>query len=193
MELVGDDNDPCSIPAHRHHTINLKVVKNPMTTKAAFSTDEWNLLRSVPAILAAGVSTADPSGLFGSLKEAAGGMKGMVDGLKEATGVELAQAILEDRSMPGMPDPKSLLGEGNREEQMANLRKATFEQVKKSVDLLGSKATPEETTAYKSMLMKVADAAANASKEGGFLGIGGERVSAAEQNYLDELKGVLIV
>ncbi len=164
-----------------------------MTTKATFSTDEWNLLRSVPAILAAGVSTSDPSGLFGSLKEAAGGMRGMIEALKEATGSELAQEMLADRSMPGMPDPKSLLGEGSREEQMANFRKASFEQVQKAVDLLGAKATPEETSAYKTMLMKVADTAANAAKEGGFLGFGGERVSANEQSYLDELKGVLMV
>jgi len=162
-----------------------------MTTKATFTTDEWNLLRSVPAILAAGVSTADPSGLFGSLKEAAGGMKGMIEFLKGASGVELAQEMLADKSMPGMPDPKTLLGEGDREQQMANLRKSSFDQVQKALDLLAAKATPAEIEAYKGMLANVATAAANAAKEGGFLGFGGERVSAGEQGFLDELKGVL--
>jgi hypothetical protein len=41
------------------------------------------------------------------------------------------------------------------------------------------------------MLSKVADNAANAAKEGGFLGFGGTRVSAPEQAFLDELKAVL--
>jgi len=164
-----------------------------MTTKTAFTTDEWNLLRSVPAILAAGVSTSDPSGLFGTLKEAAGGMKGMVEALKAASGVELAQEMLADQSIPGMPDPKSLLGEGNREQQVQSLRKASFEEVRRAVDLVASKATPAEVEAYKGMLMSVATTAANAAKEGGFLGVGGERVSGAEQGFLDELKDVLKV
>jgi hypothetical protein len=43
------------------------------------------------------------------------------------------------------------------------------------------------------MLMSVATTAANAAKEGGFLGVGGERVSGAEQGFLDELKDVLKV
>jgi hypothetical protein len=37
----------------------------------------------------------------------------------------------------------------------------------------------------------VAESAANAAKEGGFMGFGGERVSAAEQGFLDELKAAL--
>jgi hypothetical protein len=164
-----------------------------MTTKAAFSTDEWNLLRSVPPILAAAVSTSDPSGLFGSLKEAAGGMKGMVGALKESEGIELAAELLADKSFPGLPDPKSMLGEGSREQQVAHLRKTSIDRAREAIDLLGGKATPEEVAAYKNMLVKVATSAANAAKEGGFLGIGGERVSAAEQGYLDELKGTLKV
>lgn len=162
-----------------------------MTTKSAFTTDEWNLLRSVPAILAAGVSTSEPSGLFGTLKEAAGGMKGMIESLKGAGGVELAQEMLADKSIPGMPDPKSLLGEGNREQQVANLRRASFDEVRKAVDLLAAKGTPEEVETYKGMLVSVATTAANAAKEGGVLGFGGERVSGAEQGFLDELKAVL--
>lgn len=92
-----------------------------------------------------------------------------------------------------MPDPKSLLGEGDREQQRANFRKASFDQVQKVLNLVGTKATAEEATAYKAMLMNVATAAANASKEGGFLGFGGERVGPGEKTYLDELKGILNV
>jgi hypothetical protein len=162
-----------------------------MTARTAFTTDEWNLLRSVPALLAAGVAAADPSGLFSSIKEATGGMKGMVEGLQSAKGVELAAELLADRSIPGMPDPKSLMGEGNREQQLAGFRKASLEHVRKALDLVGTKASPDEAAAYRSMLMNVATSAANAAKEGGFLGFGGERVSAGERSYLDELKGIL--
>jgi hypothetical protein len=40
------------------------------------------------------------------------------------------------------------------------------------------------------MIMSVAETTANASKEGGFLGFGGVRVSSAEQSFLNEVKAV---
>ena len=162
-----------------------------MTAKAAFTAEEWTELRAVPAILSAAVRSADPSGLFGALKEAAGGTRGMIESLKAAEGVELASELLADRSFPGMPDPKELVGEGSREEQMANLRRNAIAKAQAALALLGGKAAPEETSAYRAMLVQVAESAANAAKEGGFMGFGGERVSAAEQGFLDELKAAL--
>jgi hypothetical protein len=41
------------------------------------------------------------------------------------------------------------------------------------------------------MIMSVAEKAASASKEGGFLGFGGVRVSNAEQSFLNEVKAAL--
>jgi hypothetical protein len=63
--------------------------------------------------------------------------------------------------------------------------------VQEVLTLLGQKASPEEVAAYKQMVSTVAERTANAAKEGGFLGFGGERVSAAEHAFLDQLKGVL--
>jgi hypothetical protein len=59
------------------------------------------------------------------------------------------------------------------------------------VRILGEKGTPEETDAYKTFVLSVAQAAAEAHKEGGFIGIGGRPVSEAEQAALDEIRGVL--
>jgi hypothetical protein len=41
------------------------------------------------------------------------------------------------------------------------------------------------------MIMNVAKKAANVSREGGFLGFGGVRVSSAEQSFLNEVKVAL--
>jgi len=162
-----------------------------MTKKAAFTAEEWTELRAVPAILTAAVSSADPSGLVGALKEAAGGTRGMIESLKAAQGQELAEELLADRSFPGLPDPKELTGDGSREAQMANLRRNAIAKAQSALALLRRKATPEEASAYRGMLIQVAEAAASAAKEGGFLGLGGERVSAAEQEFLQALKGAL--
>jgi hypothetical protein len=84
-----------------------------------------------------------------------------------------------------------LLGEGSKEQQFENLKTAVLGKVREVLALLGTKASPEEVAAYKQMLATVAEETANASKEGGFLGFGGERVSAGEQAFVDQVKSLL--
>ena len=162
-----------------------------MTTQAGFTTEEWTLLRTVPLFVSVGVSAADPSGIVGSIKEAAAGMTGMIASLQQGTKIELLGAMLADKSMPGMPDMKTLLGEGSREQQMANLKSAVLGRIREAADLVSRKATPEEAMAYKHVIKSVSEKAADASKEGGFLGFGGVRVSNAEQSFLNEVKAAL--
>jgi hypothetical protein len=158
-----------------------------MATKASFTLEEWTLLRLAPSMVASGVAASDPSGLFASIKEAAAGAGGMAEALKSASSLELFSSLAADRSLPGMPDPKELLGEGSREQQMQNFKTAVLERVKAAADLVTRKATPEEATAYRKMLVEIADKAANASSEGGFLGFGGVRVSDKEKAFLAEV------
>ena len=132
-----------------------------MTTQAGFTTEEWTLLRTAPLFVSVGVSAADPSGIFGSIKEAAAGMTGMIASLQQGTKIELLGAMLADRSLPGMPDPKTLVGEGNREQQMANLKSAVPVRIKEAANLVSCKASPEEAKAYKQMIMNVAEKKAN--------------------------------
>ena len=51
--------------------------------------------------------------------------------------------------------------------------------------------SPAEVKAYKDTIRAVAKATAEASKEGGFLGIGGKRVSEDEQTALDRIDTAL--
>ena len=159
-----------------------------MAKQDAFTSEEWTLLRLVPSFVASGVVAADPSGLFSSVKESFAGAKGVAQAIETHGGLELFSALAADRSLPGMPDPKALLGEGSREQQMQNLKNAVLERVKSAVALLGAKASPDEATAYKQMLVDVAQQAADASKEGGFLGFGGVRVSDKEKAFIAEVK-----
>jgi hypothetical protein len=57
--------------------------------------------------------------------------------------------------------------------------------------IVAAKATPEETEAFRNWLVVTAQAAADAAKEGGFMGFGAERVSAGEQAMLDQIRGAL--
>ena len=58
-------------------------------------------------------------------------------------------------------------------------------------DILRAKATLEEAEAFRRWLLAVAQGAANAAKEGGFMGFGAVRVSEGEQAMLEKLRSKL--
>jgi hypothetical protein len=158
-----------------------------MAKQDAFTAEEWTLLRLAPSLIAGGVAASDPSGLFASIKEAAAGARGMADAFKTGGKLELFAALAADRSIPGLPDPKSMLGEGSRDQQMQNFKTAVLERVKSASELVARKASAEEASAYRSMLVDIAGKAADASTEGGFLGFGGVRVSDEEKAFISEV------
>jgi hypothetical protein len=162
-----------------------------MATKEAFSAEEWNLIRMTPVLIMTGVAASDPGGLIGAFKEAYGGVSSMMEVLKGSSGLELMGALLAEKSMPTMPDKKQMLGEGSAEQQSANFKNAVMGYVKQALALVKTKGTPEEAAAYGKMMAGVAERVANAAKEGTFFGFGGERVSAGEKAFLDELNATL--
>jgi hypothetical protein len=162
-----------------------------MAKKENFSAEEWNLLRLAPVLVMTGVAASDPGGLIGAFKEAFSGVNSLMGSLKEYSALELMSALLAEKTMPTMPDKKQMLGEGSAEQQSANFKNAVMGYVKQALALVKSKGTPEEAAAYGKMMAGVAEKVANAAKEGTFFGFGGERVSAGEKAFLDELNGIL--
>ena len=65
------------------------------------------------------------------------------------------------------------------------------EGLREAIAILEQKATPGGGRAYRHFVMDVAEAAAKAHKEGGFIGIGGKEVSEREQAALDEIEAAL--
>jgi len=63
--------------------------------------------------------------------------------------------------------------------------------ISEAVALLESRATPEETDAFKRFCLDVAEHAAEATKSGDFLGIGGKRISEKESAALDQIASTL--
>ena len=158
-----------------------------MAKQDAFTGEEWTMLRVAPSFVAVGISASDPSGLFGSIKEVIAGGNDMLETLNANSGLELFSALASDRSIPGLPDLNALLGKGSHEQQMQNFKRAALDRVKAAADLVALKATAAEADAYRKLLVSVAHKAANAAKEGGFLGIGGVRVSDKERAFISEV------
>ncbi|MBT8427742.1 MAG: hypothetical protein KJO02_06915, partial [Erythrobacter sp.] len=74
-------------------------------------------------------------------------------------------------------------------DRQATLRRA-MSSIRDAVAVVEEKA-PADAERYKLFLMSIAQRVAEAAKEGGFLGFGGERISAAEQSALDEMSRIL--
>jgi hypothetical protein len=148
-----------------------------MSTKADFSVDEWDLLRSSPLMASIIVVAASPSGPIGLVQESTAAGRIILEAATTAQ-TPLLKTLAEDLGAR-MSIPKPPAGA-----TPPQVQEAAAEILRRTSDLLAKKATPEEATEYKKWLAKVAQATAEASKEGGFLGVGGTLVSDQEKAAL---------
>ena len=66
-----------------------------------------------------------------------------------------------------------------------------LEELRTVNELVTAKATLQEAEAFRRWLVATAQAAADAAKEGGFMGFGAEQVSAGEKQMLDQVRAAL--
>ena len=66
-----------------------------------------------------------------------------------------------------------------------------LEELRAVQALVAAKAEPEEAAAFGRWLVTAAQAAADAAKEGGFMGFGAQRVSDREQAMLDQVRAAV--
>ena len=144
-----------------------------MSTKADFNADQWDLLRTSPMMAAVLVMTASPSGPVGLVQESAAAGRMILDAANTAQ-TPLLKSLADDMKST-MSITKAPPGA-----TPAAVQEASTEILRRTSELLGQKATPEEATEVKGWLAKIAQATAEATKEGGFLGFGGTLVSAEE-------------
>lgn len=158
-----------------------------MSTKADYTTEEWNSIAAAPFLAGLFISMSDPSGIAGVTKEALAVGRSLADP-KAAGDTEVLTSLAESlkaggfSGRPQMPD----LPKGDK----AAARAAMIRHIQAASAAIASKS-PAEAEAYKSWLVAAAQSVAEAAKEGGFLGIGGTRVSEEEQSALKELSSAL--
>jgi hypothetical protein len=82
-----------------------------------------------------------------------------------------------------------------RQNPLGEFRPGSGQQVLEELrgvnELVTAKATPQEVEAFRGWLVAAAQAAADAAKEGGFLGFGAEQVSAGERQMLEQVRATL--
>jgi hypothetical protein len=147
-----------------------------MTTKAEFNAEEWEQIAEAPALAGLMVITAQRGG---TLRESLAMGKVYAQTAKEHS----TELIGEMGTLPKI-EPREFSSNEDVRAQGAS-------RIAEAVRLLEAKATPEELEEYRAFAMKVAQRAAEADKSGGVLGIGGERVTSAEQTVLAEIADAL--
>lgn len=149
-----------------------------MTKKADFNADEWSTLVEAPVLAGMRVVTA---GRGGTIRESMAMGKIYAAARQQQGESELLDDLI---SSPPAMDPKRVGSTGD-------VKGAAEERLREAVGVLEAKATPEEREAYKRFVVTLAEAVANAHKEGGFMGVGGTQVSEDEQKALDEISATL--
>jgi hypothetical protein len=162
-----------------------------MATKADFTSEEWQRILSLPQVAALYLVLASPSGPLGLAQEMVASTKGVVEALKTSSGNELIDAVAAD--MREKAEKRERLEPPLKPGNDPNELKAQCLQLCREVAALLSLKAPADAGPYKQWVYQSAQSSANAAKEGGFFGIGGERVSEAETAALQEIATALSI
>lgn len=163
-----------------------------MTDKANFTKEEWTLLLESPMIAGMAVTAADPSGLWGLLKESFAGGTALTKAMAGADTNALVKAVVTDfSSSEGQTAARDGLKAKFADSQPTELKVKAIDSLRQISALLDAKA-PGDAAAFKAWLRQISQSTAEAANEGGGLfGIGGVQVSDAEKATLAEISTAL--
>lgn len=157
--------------------------------QTAYSDQDWGLLVGLPQAVVVAASSVERDGTHGTLVESEAGARAIAAGRESASElVRTVAAEVVDRigdpaeggvqELPTLPDPAAGVAD-------------VLSRAAAAVELLGRTVDQGEAEAYRHWLVSIADEVAGAAVSGGFLGLGGERVTEAERHFIDELRAVL--
>ena len=161
-----------------------------MTDKSNFTPEEWKLLLQSVIAVGIAVTAAEPSGLWGLLKESFAGGTDLAKAKMDPSTNALIKAVVADFSTAEGSAARDGLKNTFKGSKPAEIKDKCIEILRQTAAIVDVKA-PGDATALKSWLQQISQHVAEASKEGGFLGIGGVPVSDAEKATLTEISSAL--
>ena len=162
-----------------------------MPDKSNFTPDEWKLL--LESVMTAGIaiSAAEPSGLWGLLKESFAEGKALMTAKLDPGADALIKAVVADFETA---DGRSIARDGLKEKftgsKPVEIKAKCIETLRQAGAVVDAKA-PNDAAAFKGWLRQISQHVAEASTEGGFLGFGGVPVSESEKATLTEISSAL--
>ena len=162
-----------------------------MATKTSFTREEWNRILESVMLSGMAVTAADPSGLFGVLKESMATGRTLLAAKADPSSNELIKAVVSDfESSEGRKAARTQVQTRLKGVAVGEMKNQSIAALREVSRLLDSKA-PADAAGFKTWLHHIAENAAEASAEGGFMGFGGTQVSEAEKATLAELSKAL--
>ena len=153
-----------------------------------FDAEEWELLLLSPWTIATGIVQADPSGSGGRRRE----LDALMDQIRMAQATEASSQLVRSVAIElvaGRGTPAAT--QGIVDSGSGDLRANVLARCGAVADVLDARASHQEAQAFKTWLLALAAAVAEAAREGGVLGIAGTRVSKDEQAMLADIAGAL--
>jgi hypothetical protein len=162
-----------------------------MADKSNFIPDEWKLLLESVTMAGMAVSAADPSGLWGLLKESFAQGGALMAAKTDPTAKPLIKTVVADFETS---QGRSIARDGLKE-KLSGLKPA--EITAKCIETLGQAGTlvdakaPDDAAAFKGWLRQISQHVAEAAKEGGLFSAESAPVSDKEKATLQEISSAL--
>ena len=157
-----------------------------MTTKNDFDEQDWARIIRAPFVAGMAITLADPGGPIEAGKESMASMRSATNPpSREQLLTEVALDISANLQQHHNP-LKGFKPQGGRPpgEQV-------LEELREVQALVTAKADPDEASAFAAWMVQSAQGAADAAKEGGFMGIGAELVSQREKDMIEQVRAAV--
>jgi hypothetical protein len=162
-----------------------------MANKQNFKPDEWTKILESTMLAGMAVSAAEPSGLWGALKEAFASSSALAAAKSDVGSNELIKAVVADfETKEGRSAVQEALRQHLAGAKPADAVQRSLANLREVSTILNSKA-PQDAAGFKAWLQAISKNVAEASSEGGFLGIGGVQVSDTEKATLADISKAL--
>jgi hypothetical protein len=156
-----------------------------MTENQAYTDQEWGLLVGLPQAVAVAASAVQRDSASATRAEFAAGQEAISAGRESASPLvfRVSEALLTQLGDPEEGAEPPII----RPADPDAVRKDALERIRQANALLRGHEDAGEAAAYKHWLVEIAEAVVSAATSGGVLGIGGQRIAPAEQDFIHEL------
>ena len=157
-----------------------------MTTKSDFTEDEWTRVVRAPMVAGMAISLADPGGPIEATKET-------MATLRSATNPPSREQLLAEVALEieAMAQQRQNPLKGYKPTRGVRPGEQVLDELRAVQGIVTAKAAPDEAAAFGQWLVVAAQAAADAAKDGGFMGFGAHQVSEKEQSMLDQVRAAV--
>jgi hypothetical protein len=157
-----------------------------MTTKSDFSEDEWARVVRAPFVAGMAITLADPGGPIEAAKES-------MASIRSATNPPSREQLLSEVALDIQAQVQQHHNpvKGYRPTGSTPPGEQVLQELREIQALVNERATPEEAAAFGTWLVDTAQAAADAAKEGGFMGFHAEQVSQREKDMIDQVRAAV--